>query len=350
MHKYHKPFGDYTAIKASFYDLDANVRNVDQLRRADELYVEQPRRTGCKLCETPLGEVVFTRQGVDYYLCSNCGQLNGAHEDTRLYCAALYVDTEDGPKGESVYADADHDAFMHRMRTIYRPKADFLIEELKKAGEDPFALSYVDFGAGAGHFVAAMLDAGLERVRGYDVSKRDVESGNAMIGREVVQLIRLDDFIEIASTVDADVATAIFMMEHSEDPVGLCAALARNPGVRYFLNAVPVFSPASVMQVAFPGVMPRVMGQGHTHMFSEKSLAWLYDKFDFEVLTHWWFGSDAFDLHRSIDVQLRLDPKTAGLAKIWGDMVVPALDKLQLAFDEQKRSSEVHSFLRIKRA
>ena len=54
------------------------------------------------------------------------------------------------------------------------------------------------------------------------------------------------------------------------------------------------------------------MGQGHTHMFSEKSLAWLYDKFDFEVLTHWWFGSDAFDLHRSIDVHLRLDPKTAG--------------------------------------
>lgn len=347
--RFGKEFEGYRQVKSFFYDLECNEYYLEQQRRTDALYMQQPRRTHCKICRTQLGEVLFTLGEIDFHLCPNCEHLNGAYQDTAEFCEIIYGDSDKldvGPKNH--YEDADKAAYRDRANKIYKPKADYLIEILTEVGEDPWSLSYADLGAGCGHLIYALLEKGITRVRGYDVSPLQVAQGNSMNGREVLELHRVADTATVAESLDVDVVTSIFQLEHVEDPTGLCRALAKNPNIRYMLLAVPVFSVGSIVQATFPNVMPRILGLGHTHLFSEKSLQWLLDQNGFHVLSRWWFGSDAFDLHRSISIHLQQEPKLAKLAEVWDKMLLPAIDQLQLALDERRSCSEVHLVVRVK--
>ena len=347
--RYGKSFRGYRDIKAVFYDLESNRRYLDLLDRTDELYRQQPRRSGCKLCGAAFGRLLFRRAGIDHYLCEACGHFNGSQQDTAEFNAALYADDSQEVGTENVYNDATREAYANRVAMIYRPKIDYLTEVLTALGEAPETLRYADFGSGGGHLVAAMRDAGLDRSIGHEVSESEVAYANAMGGGELLRWHPLEAGTELAASIEADVVTSVFQLEHVQDPVELCQAWARNPTARYLLLAVPVFSVASILQVAFPEAMPRVLGLGHTHLFTQSSLDWLCRTCGFEVLSRWWFGSDAFDLHRSVAVKLLQNPDTAPLVETWDDMILPALDKLQLALDEQKGASEVHMIVRLPR-
>jgi len=137
------------------------------------------------------------------------------------------------------------------------------------------------------------------------------------------------------------------MLEHVEDPYGLSEAFASNASARYLFLAVPLFSPSVIMEGVFPGVMPRVLGLGHTHLFTEQSYQWLTKKHGFESIGNWWFGSDAFDMHRYIDTTLRMSSDSSHLSPEWDRMILPILDELQLTMDRHKSTSEVHSVFRL---
>ena len=93
----------------------------------------------------------FVKLGVSYTICSCCGHLNGANQDTESFCNAVYA-SNDGKSYARNYSASDIEAYRSRVRDIYLPKARFLEDALIAEGRDPSALSYADLGAGSGYF------------------------------------------------------------------------------------------------------------------------------------------------------------------------------------------------------
>lgn len=341
MIKYGKTNAGYIRLKASFYDIEENKRWVELAQKVCEKYRQQPRREGCVACLQPLGEVIFTVHDIGYVLCDHCGHLNGLYEDTLEFVEYLYNETG-ASQAASVYGDETQEAFAERVRSIYLPKAEFMCEAIREQGGDPESLTYADFGAGAGHYVLAMRQCGLENVTGYETSAELVEHANKLHGTELLQRNDIAGLAELAATVDADVITMIFALEHITAVREFLDALGRNKRLKYFYFAVPIFNPSVFFEMISPTVMPRILSVGHTHLFSDRSIDLLCEEFGLKRTADWWFGANAFDLHRTVAVQLLSHPTNAAAEKAWNDMLLPMLDELQLAFDHHKLSSEVH--------
>jgi hypothetical protein len=327
------------AHKQSFFS--DNARLVAEGRRIAALYAAQPPRTDCKCCEAPLGPASFTKTGVGYAICARCGHLNGLHEDTDGFCAALYSDAG-GRDYAKAYSAADRAAYEARVRDIYLPKAEFLRDALAESC-DPQRLTFADFGAGSGYFVAALRTLRLA-AQGYEVGAAQAALAEAQLGPGAVACHALEETVALAGEMRADVVSMIGVLEHLQAPRAVLRALQGNPRVRYLYISVPLFSPCVFFELAFPDVFQRHLAGGHTHLFTERSLDWLCREFAMRRAAEWWFGGDAMDLFRALSVTL-----APGAADLWTEMFAPALDRVQLALDERRLASEVHMLLEFSR-
>ncbi len=345
MIRYGKSAGPLLAHKQGFFS--ANNELLAEGRRIGAVYVEQPRRATCKCCAAALDGERFVKQGIDYVLCARCGHLNGAHEDSAEFCAAVYTEA-DGASYAKSYSAGDREAYAARVRDIYRPKAEFLRDALAEAGETSARLRCADFGAGSGYFVAALRDIGWSGAVGYEVSRTQVDLADAMIAPGAIVQHALDDAVDLAATVDADVVSMIGVLEHVQHPRDILAAFGRNPSVRYVFLSVPLFSPCVMLEAVFPDVFQRQLSAGHTHLFTESSIDWLCEEFALDRVAEWWFGTDMVDLFRAVTVELERRAETRTLSDHWGRMIAPALDDAQCALDTRKTASEVHMLLRFR--
>jgi len=345
--RFGKTFSGYKKIREAFFDKAQNDAIVERLVKADELYRQQPRRTVCKLCAAALEELAFVRNHVGYYICGNCGHLNGAYQDTKAYNYALYADDGSELATNSSYDDKDRERYDFRVNQIYRPKADWLYESLSEVGESVETLSCADMGTGAGHMVKALIDCGFKKSVGFDVFQANLDIGNHAIGTNVLFKSEFDSANELVGEVSADVICAIFMLEHIADPLAWLKALKRNPQAKFALISVPMFSPTVIMEMVFPHVMHRSLGLAHTHLFTRKSVSWIFEECGLEILAEWWFGADAFDLHRNIHMHLKHNLDSPNLASLWDGMIEESLDDLQLSLDRQYASSEVHLIVKL---
>lgn len=342
--RHSKPLGNLLDFKQSYFD--ANDEKLAEVRAIADVYRAQPKRTVCKNCLAPLDlspDNVFSRFDVDYTICSRCGHLNGAHEDSKAFCDRLY--TADAGKDYARGYTADDEAeFNKRVREVYQPKAEFLRDALAELGED--ARDLADFGAGAGYFVAAADRAGFDVV-GYEPSQTLVEFANAIIGAARLTRHGLDDTIGLAERCERSVASFIGVIEHLREPRRVLAALSANDRVRYVYFSVPLFSPTVVMETVFGNVMPRHLVAGHTHLYTEQSIQHFCDEFGFERAGEWWFGLDMTDLYRSVLIGLgQQDNATGPLCDYWQRRFMPLVEPLQGVLDEAHCCSEVHMLLR----
>lgn len=347
MEKFGKPNAPLLDARGHLLTLAGNDPLVARTQKIYACYRRQPRRTRCKICDAALPrDAVFEKFGITYFSCTACEHLNGAFEDTPEYNAFMF--TGDA-SGESVahYSEATREAFYRRVEDIYAPKARFLFDVLREAGEDPVELRHVELGAGSGYFVAALRQAGVLAALGYDASKEQIELGNRMIGEPLLRLHGMDELITLAGSVEADAVSMIFTLEHLDQPRELMAALHDNPNVRYVLIAVPTVSPSMFVELAFPSVFERHLST-HTHLFSDASLRFLAQAAGFDRAGEWWFGSDAMDLFRSIAVRMRQTGQREEALDAWTAMMRPLIDELQLTVDRRKLSSAVHLVLRKK--
>jgi hypothetical protein len=339
--RFGKSAGPLIALKQNFF-ADNEALCADS-RRIAELYAAQPRRTRCKCCDERLGAPSFRKTGIDYMLCQRCGHLNGAHEDSDAFCAALYTNAG-GAGYAGTYSAADRDAYWRRVRDIYVPKAAFLRDALA-AHQDAGRLAYADLGAGSGYFVAALRELGLERSHGYEVSEVQVALAGENLGPGAVRLMAMDALLETAATLDCDVVSMIGVLEHVQQPRQLLAALRANPRVRHLFISVPLFSPCVFLEMAFPKVFPRHLSGGHTHLYTERSLDWTCAEFGLSRAAEWWFGTDMVDLFRAVTVELERGNAVTDRPGLWAGMFGPAIDDVQLALDQRKLASEVHMLL-----
>ena len=341
MIKYGKSNAEYMRLKSEFYDLEQNRRWTDLAGKVARKYMAQPRREACVACEERLDKPLFVFREVEYSVCGRCGHFNGVHEDTLEFAEYLYKESVEGETLE-VYSDHDLEAYRQRVASIYAPKAEFMREAIAEQGVDPNSLTYADLGAGSGHFVMAMRECGLTNAIGYDATPKLVERTNRMHDSEVLRHNEIDELNDLAATAEVDVITMIFALEHIRGLREFLAALKSNPRVKYFFFAVPVFNPSVFLEVVAPEVMPRILGLGHTHLFTDKSIELLCRDFGMTRPAEWWVGANAFDIHRTVSVQLQSLSASAEAPRVWNEMLSPMIDALQLVFDHQKLSSEVH--------
>lgn len=345
MKRYSKPLGNLLDFKQDFFH--SNDQKLREFVDIATVYTAQPRRADCKNCAAPIvftPSNTFKKLGVDYAFCPRCGHCNGAHEDTQAFCNAMYTDDQ-GKKYSENYTEADEKRYKQRVAEIYEPKAAFLKDALAADGAFPASLS--DFGAGAGYFVAAARGAGFTGVKGYEPSQVMAAQGNAMLGPGSLVNLALEDTAGIVARSDSSVLSFIGVLEHLQNPRDILAAASRNPKVRYLYLSLPLFSPSVVFETVFPAIMPRHLVAGHTHLYTEESIAFLCKEFGFTVSAEWWFGLDMTDLYRSILVSLQ---KTGGAQQPLLDYLtkrfLPAVDAMQAVLDERRICSEVHVVLK----
>lgn len=346
MIRFGKSSGALLAHKKSFFE--DNERLLKEGQRIAKTYVEQPRRTVCKCCAGPLGEVSFTKHGIDYHLCARCGHLNGAHEDTDAFCDSMYVE-DSGKDYAKNYDSSDRDAYDQRVQDIYLPKAEFLRDALTEKGIDSSALTFADFGAGSGYFVSAMRKLGWTNATGYEVSKTQVQLAEAMIEPGAVRRHDLGETATLAGSVECDLVSMIGVLEHLQKPREFLKAIQDNRRIQYFYISVPLFSPCVFFEMVFPHVFQRQLSAGHTHLFTEESLEWMRREFSLKRIAEWWFGTDFVDLFRSVAVEMERHPQTVTAVEDWSGIFASAIDDLQIALDKRKLSSEVHMLFEFDR-
>lgn len=339
MKKYGKPFEDIVEFKQDF-----TVNNdliADKLSEIDELAKKQPLRQYCKNCNTSLinAEIIFSRKGIQYLICEKCGQVNGEHEDTNDFCKFVYEDQEN--EYSIAYSSKDKKNYEDRSEKIYVPKAKFLIDSLQEDQSEPFKLTYCDIGAGSGYFINAMLKFGITKIFGYEVSQTQVNQSKAMIGDQI-ERCKINEIVSKIETTKADVVTAIGVLEHLQNPSDMLNAISHNCNIKYFYLSVPLFSLSTFLQLIFPDVMERQLAAGHTHLYTESSLKYLANKYNFEIVSEWWFGTDIMDLYRSISVMLKKQGCSESFLNEWSYYFTKIINPLQLVIDEKQLSSEVH--------
>ena len=339
MIRFGKPSGPLLAQKGTFFE--SNDKLQERVREICAIYARQPKRSACKNCSRPLGGLTFTKLGVEYVQCEKCGHLNGRHEDTGEFVQALYTDNG-GAAYATTYSATDRSAYESRVRAIYSPKAEFLLDVIGDGAKD---LRFSDMGAGSGYFVAALLQAGADNVVGYEVSETQVALARDMSGG-AFRLHSLDDIAAIVASLEADVVSFIGVLEHLRDPRAVLAALRANRGIRYVYLSVPMFSLTVFLEAVFPSIFHRHLSAGHTHLYTESSLDWMCREFDFTRAGEWWFGTDMVDLYRDVMVSLGKSAGAASLAGAWHETFGDVIDALQLELDRRKLSSEVHLVLK----
>jgi hypothetical protein len=341
MEKFGKSNKGYIAGKGVFFDLESNREWLERVEKIGEVYCRQPRRTGCVICGSRFEDALFTYHGAEFYLCPSCGHLNGEYEDTNELAEFIYGEMDTGSTS-NIYGPGNKSEFFSRVEEIYKPKVDFLLEAIKADGIDPKTLSYVDLGAGGGHFVAALRAEGMAKSNGYETSASLVNDANRLMGERVLIQNRVEEIHDIAANVEADVLCMIFALEHVVDLKRFLTSVRANKHIKYFYFPVPLYSPSVLMEIMFPDVMPRTLGVGHTHLFTDNSLKKMCEEFGFKRLAEWWFGGNAFDLYRYLAMQMNGKNHQGQLQTAWAEVMDELADDFQLAMDKRKMSSEIH--------
>ncbi|MCR5474263.1 MAG: class I SAM-dependent methyltransferase [Lachnospiraceae bacterium] len=336
--KYSKPFGDLNSLKTIFFD-----NNDGMLEMADgmaDVLLMQPRRTKCKICGEKLDAPLYKSHRIGYIECKSCGHLNSECEDTDDFASKVYVE-DDYSKN---YSAADRESYIRRRDMIYIPKAEYLRDCLKNEGLTADDTEILDIGAGCGYFVSAVRQLGMKAV-GIDVSDSEVSYGNAMMEEPALKCIGLTDSIDHIAKTDANVISAIGVLEHLVHLDENIEAIRNNKGIRYVFASVPMFSFSSCFEVAFPDGYNRHTGGTHTHLFSNESIEKMAARMGFEIAYEWRFGSDINDLYRFLMVSIRKN-NNEEFARYFSDRFIPLMDDLQNILDRSEFSSELHFILK----
>lgn len=337
--KYGKEYSkDLLQIKSAFY-LE-NEKLVKEGEAINTIYNEQPIRTKCKMCGCELkGMKSFQSHRVTYYYCGNCHHLNGAHEETAEFCERVYVEEDYG----KTYHEDDRIAFEKRVQSIYIPKMDFMLENLRKDGMKEEAIKVLDIGAGSGYFVQAGLERNVE-IAGIEVSKQQTLFGNAMIGQDKLKTVSVTKTKDVLQATECNVISMIGVLEHLIDFKEVLTAIKENSNIRYMFFSVPLFSYTSIFETVFQKGYNRHMGAEHTHLFTLDSISYMNQSYGFQEVAKWQFGTDVMDLYRLLSVYLKKDNKD--LKEIWDEYFLPCVNELQLVLDKGNFCSEVHMLVK----
>jgi SAM-dependent methyltransferase len=339
--RYGKSLFDILNIKADFFF--ENQTHLNENNRIANIYKQQPLREDCKLCGTKLPEQKdFTSHSINYFLCDICGHLNGAYQDTKEFVDIIYSGSNYGIN----YNESTKEQYLERLDAVYSPKARFFKDSLKTIEEDYKGYKILDVGCGSGYMVGALRRLGFD-AKGVEVSETQVQYGNNMLEGNYLQALSQDDIISSVSNTNAQILCFIGVFEHLCDLSGMLREIKVNTHIKYVFFSVPMYSLSCIFESIFPEVFNRQLGGGHTHLFSRKSLEWMYKKYDLIQLAKWDFGTDLMDLYRSIIVMLKKQTASEKVIKQVGAIFKENIDSMELVLDRSAFSSETHVLIKV---
>ena len=332
--KYSKSSGFYMKTKADYFS--ENEKYLELARKQNRLYSSQPHRKRCKICNTLLPRSIdFTSHEIGYVFCEECNHLNGIYDDTSSFVKEIYIDS-DGSDYASEYFDEN---YLQRTEDIYIPKVDFLLTSLPKQ-----KLKILDIGCGSGYFVLGCLLRSIAAT-GLDIGSASVRFGNDQIMYHFKEspliCVEEDAFFEEIKNTDANVVSAIGVIEHLREPHRFFEAF-RLSTAKYLYYQVPMFSLSVVLENILSNVFPRQLFGDHTHLFTEQSLAKLNNLIGVETLAEWRFGADIMDLYRSILVNLELNQSSKKMIDYVNEGLGAKIDELQAVIDQNHFCSDIH--------
>ncbi len=344
--KYSKSVGDIIKIKSDFFEKNEEMLKLSS-HQAEALLI-QPKRTECKICHSPVGvnagqTELYHSQRMSYYMCPECGHVNSEYLDNDDFASRVYIDDD----YLANYSEEDRKQYEKRRDTIYIPKAEFLIDALKKDGIKIKDIRILDDGAGSGYFVSALKKLGIEQVDGIEISEPQVQFANTMNGEDILTQVDAPDIASIIETADVNVATFIGVLEHITNLDDILSAIKKNRRIRYVYFSVPMFSLSCVFEAAHQNCYNRHAGGTHTHLFTESSVAYMAESIGFAEYATWKFGSDMMDLYRMICVCLDQNDNMR-LRLEFSDRFLPMLDEMQNVVDRHEQASEIHMIIKRK--
>ena len=339
--KYSKSIGEVESYYKSLVKM--NDKNLARDVKVREKYMAMPVRCSCKLCDSNNKiRYRFNVHGICYWMCDVCGHVNGEYQDTADYCKSLYEG--DWDYGED-YNDINVEEYNRRVKNIYAPKADFMIESLRIGGAQRDAVSVLDVGAGTGHFVKALEEKRIKSV-GVEVDAKQVERAKKFLERNIMEHVPSDSIVERIKRAEDNVISFIYCLEHVVNLNDILDAVAENPNIRYLFFSVPMFSFSFAIGSLNDGVSDRLLGGGeHTHLFSRESVDWLCNKYNYNVIGEWHFGADMADLMRTMYLILQQDDNIA-LSNYIMDNFMVIIDELQEVIDRHEMCSDLHMVLK----
>jgi len=342
--KYSKPLREIANIKSSF--IEENDSMLNNLLKINKNYAEQIYRKECKVCTNPLKNncIDISKHGVDYQICDECGHLNGTKLDTKKFCEYLYKDS-----GGSNYSGNYRSNYKFRVKNIYSPKADYLLEILnKKLNIKSFSVN--DFGCGGGHFVHALGQLGVS-AKGFDISEDLIKIARAAwkdskhtIGTAPFFIVKEEsELIQEIKKSNSDVISLLGVIEHLRFPNKVFDAfLLSNSKYMYF--SVPLFSLSVYLENVFPQIFPRQLSGGHTHLYTHQSINYICNKYNLKEISKWIFGTDSMDLKRSLLVQGIKNSMSDNAKKFLNEEIftTKVMEEIQEVLDRNHSASEIH--------
>ncbi len=323
--KFSKDYSDILKIKNSFYD--ENFLHLNNRKKIYQEYVNQPKRKSCKNCNNDASKSFIEIHKVKYFFCEKCGHVNGVNEDTKDFTDKLYF----GKKGKN-YSKVYLNDYVSRVKKIYSPKVDFLMQVVNKQPK------VLDVGCGAGHFVYACEINKIE-AKGIEPSEELVNLGKNFIKKNNISKILMEDAYSEITNTDSNVISLIGVLEHVRYPRKILESYLKSKA-EYLYILVPIFSLSNFIEKNFLNIFPRHSSGGHTHFYTEESLNYIAKEFNLKIVGEWWFGQDFADLYRSLLINHKnLNPT---YTKMLNKYLFNEIADLQNVLDKKKICSEVH--------
>lgn len=341
MDKYGKSMGDLLKIKQTFFNMDTALYKENLF--LSEIAQKQIHRVSCKNCDVTLDrDPDFVKQNIPYVLCNSCNHLNSLYEDTESFAKAIYV--EEVTDYSKVYSAETQKIWLERMKSIYLPKAQFLKEVLIKEGVANVK-EIADFGAGSGYFVKALQEVGFIESVGYEVSENQVNLSQKMLENNSIKKIELNDLKKYIAETKYEVISLIGVLEHLTNPREILREISKNNDIKYIYLSLPLFSYTVFFEILNEDHFNRHLSGGHTHLYTIESINNFCEEFGLEISGKWQFGVDAMDLYRfqHLELENKLSDK---MRSIFTNKFTNILDELQLVFDKEDFSSEIHLVLK----
>jgi len=328
--KYGKSYKNIFKHKKSFYN--DNIGELKKIQRINSIYIKGPARKKCKICENTISKFDFVSHKVNYVFCKNCGHLNGQSEETKLFFEKLYhIQSAKNPN--SVYTK---EKYISRVKDIYIPKLNFLLSTTKKIS------GILDFGSGAGYFINACK---YKKINSYGV-ENDIAMQKLSEKFNKKKNVKVNNYLELinfAKKKNLNCLSAINVIEHLENPNEFLEFFIKSD-MKYLFISVPLVSFSILLEHCNQDIFPKQLGGAHTHLFSKKSLNFLFKKYNLKILSEWWFGTDIPDLFRVIYVKNRFYNKKT-FSKFLDEYLINQIDDLQQVFNKFEKSQEVHIVL-----
>lgn len=340
--KYGKSLHDIFEIKQTFIEQNSALLKENLLLA--EVARQQPRRKKCKNCSAEFAEEpLLKKHDINYYLCQVCNHLNSEFEDTNEFAKAVYVD--EVTSYSKTYSECDKMSWNNRVNKIYNPKAEYLLGCLKEQKQNA-DLSVLDVGAGSGYFIKALQNNGFNKVKGFEVSEKQVLLANDMLGENKVESIQLDGLAQILSNTKSDIISMVGVLEHLTNPIEILKAISDNRNIKYYFLSLPLFSFAALFELNNEQYFNRHLAGGHTHLYTKESIEYFCKEHDFNIVGEWFFGTDAMDLYRFNLLKMSENSINQKATDLFSEKFLSVIDELQLVFDKSEFSSEVHLLLK----